>query len=328
MGILGIVAKQSVHYVFRLDEGLRVWLARLTNLFCDSALDVRIAALNGGLHEERIFTKFPEIDLIYNRETKLEYVMFQYDIFIIPFHIDQIYLSSIRGLLNEFVVNGGILIIIGATQESGREWIPYCQWRERYTESLKPLEIDTEDKELIFSGIPSVEELKYHGKYYSHGAFNRRPTGTISLVTDTHDFPIMLIKKEGIKGVFFATTLDSDFHAVMQVPGGTQEETDRTRDNAFKLLENIIKWAKLESKKRKMMDKIRWRIRGWLKIGWYYIKIVFSIFIPTILTIYLGFLYYGDQSKLWNLVFLVIGCVGSFASIISFYQQNSIKKRR
>jgi hypothetical protein len=315
-------------YVERLRTRTVKVITRVIAYVCS----IRTAALNGGLHEEGIFGTYQDIDLLYIGKPSLKTLIFKYDILFIPFHIDQIFLNSLKKLLEKFVSNGGILVALGATTEC-RRWIPFCQWNSIYPKKplriFKPSELQQE-KQKILLGFASLEDLKYHGIFYSHGTLEPPTENTDKLIVAQDDSEVvMLITRKG-RGVFFVTTLDPDFHAVTQVPGRTEEDSSKNRENAKRLLFNIHEWAKSELK-GKELNRLWRKIKWFWGFSWYHIKFFLLLTVPTIIGIII-ICYSTDKPELekinWSSwILTVYGLLSSGASIVSLYKQNQAETK-
>ncbi len=293
-------------------------------------MSIRIAAIDGGIHQTGIFSAQKDIDILYAGNPYLEILIFRYDVLIISFHTDRIRLYRLKKSLDEFIKKGGILIILGATDESHKNWIPYCQWNSKYAEEIE-INLDIEESESgnvsqIFDGIKDKEDLKYHATYYSHGTLTPQ-VNQQNLVTDENGLPIMFIIRDGIEGAFFATTLDPDYHSVMDVPGRTQNKTDKTKKNANKLLINIIGWARSEASKRQEKWLNRLRISFFKKVSLYFIiHIIIGIILP--ITISLLLIYFSidrsstEKISIFGIVISAISIAGTIATYVGNFKQS------
>ncbi|MGA2434841.1 MAG: hypothetical protein ABSG25_06105, partial [Bryobacteraceae bacterium] len=209
----------------------------------------KVAILNAGLHHEKAFQWAAD-----DRNFKYVYIeklpttpLEKFDVLIVPFHTDQIALYRNRGKLIGFLRWGGVLVLLGATQEGSRAWIPYSSWQREYTTSLV-IASENDDANMIFKDIPA-EDLKFHGYYYAHGWL--LPGGKFDILAyDEHKQVVMFVRRDGFRGSLLCTTLDPDFHSIAEVPGPKGHNPTDTRQKADKLLQRIVLWATEEAKQK------------------------------------------------------------------------------
>lgn len=293
---------------------------------------MKIAAFNGGLHEERVFSSYPEIDLVYVGRIDTNRLMLC-DVIIIPFHLDQIFLLRLKTFFKAFLRNGGILIMLGATEDSQRAWLPFLQWEKDFTTSLN-FDPTSNDGKIIFDGISDSKYLKYHGIYYAHGSLQPglKTANLIKLAWDNDDRVVMLIRREGIKGTLFATTLDPDFHSATSVPGPSDEKVEHTHRKASHFLSNIINWAKVEVRSISLKIRIKRKVLAFLRLivlsyaGSY--VLYFSPFVILIFLIYRLFTRGPNPAEGMAALLASLGAVGSITSIISFWKSRNAEKKR
>ncbi len=217
---------------------------------------MRILVVNGGLHHERAFRSRPEVQFIRSsdvRNASLE----SWNIVIVPFHTDRIVLAELRSKLERYVRRGGVLVVLGATEDDGRLWVPYAEWQGPYGTLVVGHRTDA-DGAAIFGGLAD-EELKYHGVYAAHGSLLPRLEQAVCLAVDENEQVVALVQRLG-RGSYFCTTLDPDYHSCSQVPGPNEEETLETRVRAQRLLSNIFLWSCCEAANRP------WWLRLWRRV--------------------------------------------------------------
>lgn len=298
----------------------------------------KIAIINGGLHHDTAFKWLAEKkhDAVYvGRLDRTD--IFLYDILIIPFHTDQIALLKNQSRFEEFVRSGGVLVVLGATQE-GRKWLPFFDWEEQFTETLSlhrsmPDGKPNPDAEILFSKITDERMLKYHGIYTAHGSLllDSGQEGLTVLATGENKRVILAIKRLKGKGSLLCTTLDPDFHSVSSVPGPNAESTAVTHQKARLFLGNIVRWAIQEAKskpvalrKKRQQARKKAQIFRWAKFGLVFI-------VPFIVSIYLLYLQYLDKifpdNKLYSYVISFVGILGSLVSIWQWFYDRRIEQR-
>lgn len=281
----------------------------------------RILILNSGLHHEKAFKWLAQPKMLYVGNLK-KTSLHNYHIVIIPFHTDQIVLYRCKRNLEKFLEWGGILIILGATQEGGRDWIPHCQWEQPFTTKME-INTKTDDGAIIFKNISEVEELKYHGIYYAHGAL--LPTvaenGINILARGEQNRIVMFVRRYGFRGTLFCTTLDPDFHAVAEVPGPNGVSSTVTHQRASHLIQNIIQWAIQESQKKSLWLRFGRRVFGLLSNVVYGFLFWIMLLLPVALLLY-WVLLQEEKYKLPNVIvaLAVSALFGSIASIWGLWQ--------
>lgn len=226
---------------------------------------MKAAVLNNGLHTEEAFKAFPEIDLLYVGSFNVQRI-FLYDTVFIPFHLDQVFLYRHRRTLHRFLRDGGVLVLLGATEET-RKWLPFFRWERDFTKTIK-FSDDSNDGKVVFRSITSTKDLQFHSSYYGHGSLSG--TGPIIpgkrvLAEDDSGHAVMVIKRSDIKGTLFVTTLDPDYHCTTPVPGPSNETVSATHEKADRLLRNIVGWATQEAAGKPELDRKHVRRRAWLK---------------------------------------------------------------
>ena len=216
-----------------------------------------IAILNGGLHEEQVFSGEPGISFHYSGDLSSSPYrlanMLRNPIVIIPFHLDQILLSRYKSYFDAYIRNGGILVILGANQDSGRTWIPHVQWDKVYPCRIRS-ESNNDDSNILLNDLDPAKDLQYHGGA-SHGIISpgilddAQGDSVVAegYVTETESWqPIFVVKRSGISGTLLVTTIDPDFHA-STVPCPADRDSEELRRNAQILLHNILVWARKEA---------------------------------------------------------------------------------
>ncbi len=227
-------------------------------------MESRVLVLNSGIHHEAAFKWMsdPKPEYLYAAELKKESLL-KSDIVIVPFHTDQIALHRHRGKLESFVKKGGVLVILGATQEGDLGWLPFCRWKTPFSKVLK-IDKSTSDGSIIFKDIEEPEALRFHRDFFAHGTllpgFSEDKISVLGRAEK--DSIVMFVRRCGFKGSLFCTTLDPDYHSVSEVPDVDEQRT--TQDRAAKLLENIINWAILEAKGKSPRTRRLRRLEGYL----------------------------------------------------------------
>jgi len=217
---------------------------------------MKVLVVDGGLHHERAFRGRPDIQLVRSsdiRSTPLE----SWNVVVIPFHTDRIILAEMRSKLERYVRRGGVLVVLGATEDDGRLWVPYAEWQGPYGTSVVARR-DDRDGAAVFEGL-SNDELKYHGIYAAQDSLLPKLEGAVCLAVDEDKKVVTLVQRIG-RGTYFCTTLDPDYHSCTQVPGPSEEETRETQARAQKLLSNILVWSCREAQNRP------WWLRVWRRV--------------------------------------------------------------
>lgn len=195
----------------------------------------RVGILDGGLHHRCVFGSGSPAFVLPTRSSAIRPERF--DILIIPYHTDQVFLAERRGELESFVDQGGVLLVLGACDLANSDWIPFCQWDPGFTKktiinSLSPL------ARRAFAGIRSV---KFHTHWHAHGALRPMlPGATEVLAVGEKKRPVMLVVRTKGGGGAIVTTLDPDHHCSPAVPGGMTKTTARAQQSAQHLLTNLL----------------------------------------------------------------------------------------
>lgn len=279
----------------------------------------RMLIINGGLHHEKAFRGHvhPKTKLLHVGKLR-EISLNNYDIVVVPFHTDQIALHKNRKKLETFVKRGGVLVILGATQEGERSWMPYCQWEPPFTTKIE-MNTTTQDGHAIFKGFSSPTEFKYHGIYYAHGAL--LPTlaedDVDVLARGERNRIVMFVRRSGLKGTLFCTTLDPDFHAVAQVPGPRDSSTPETHQRASKLLRNIIYWAIEEARKKPLYLRLVRRTAGFVANLTHGLLFWITLFLPAVVVAF--WLLRGQRYQLPEIV-VALSVIGVLDSMLSIWQ--------
>lgn len=107
------------HYprVFRISEREVYTMNRL------------IAVVDNGVHAKQVFGTVDGVKLHYSCDLGSSpgnlVDLLRTPVIIIPFHSDQNLLARHQEQLKQYIRNGGVLIVLGANQDSGFPWIPY-----------------------------------------------------------------------------------------------------------------------------------------------------------------------------------------------------------
>ncbi len=273
--------------------------------------------------KEKVFSPYPEIKLIYIGKLNIN-MIFLYDIVIIPFHLDQIFLYKIKPYLKKYLTKGGILILLGATEDP-RHWFPLSGWEPKFTSSLN-IDNRSPDGKIIFKDIPNANYMWYHSKYFAHGSLLAKVPirEYVKLAWDNEGRIVMYIRRTGINGTLFATTLDPDFHSSTTVPGPLEEQVEITHSKAEHLLHNIIEWAKVEAKSKKYSTRFKRMSYAMLKLIGSFSGIIILYLLPILSLGYFSYLILSkdkiDTIEKIAVSFSAIGVMGSIASLISLFQ--------
>lgn len=228
---------------------------------------MKVAVFNNGLHAEEAFKKpFPKIKMLYVGRTNINRI-FLYDILFIPYHLDQVFLYHHRHKLEQFLDHGGVLVLLGATEE-GRKWLPFLQW-ERDFRKITYMNLDSPDARILLNRTTKPGELMFHSSYFAHGSLSGGSSegdGDVILASDECGGTVMFIKRSGVAGTLFATTLDPDYHCTISVPGPHDEPVVKTHEKAGRLLRNIYTWAIEEAKGKSFTDRKRVRRRAQFRV--------------------------------------------------------------
>lgn len=205
--------------------------------------NARIVVLDGGLHHRQAFTHIEGLDFlpVYEAESA---DLAQYDAIIIPFHTDQNVLSRMHKSLVRYVKDSfGVLVILGAT-EYGIRWLPFNHWKSHHPADVTKLERASRDGAIIFRDITSDQDLEFNTTFVAHGYL--QSGNEWEVLATASDGPIMAVKRKGLTGTVFCTTLDPDYHTVADVPGRPGKEPERVYSVTGRLLSNIMDWVRLE----------------------------------------------------------------------------------
>lgn len=199
----------------------------------------RIAVLDGGLHHRGVFAGEAPTFLPTTRTAALRPERF--DIVVVPFHTDQVFLGERREELESYVDGGGILLVLGACDNASTDWIPFCQWTPDFTrETVVSANSPTAKK--AFAGVDSPQ---FHTHWHAHGALiPSRPDASEILATGEQSRPVMVLVRTPAGGAAIISTLDPDHHSSPTVPGGRKKGTESARQNALRLLHNLLAISK------------------------------------------------------------------------------------
>lgn len=201
--------------------------------------EIRLAVIESGLHERGVFAGESPTFVQPTRGAAIRPERF--DIIIVPFHTNQVFLAERRQELESFVDSGGVLLVLGACDIAGSDWIPLCQWTQDFTKETD-IVTDLPVSKKVFAGVDST---KFHSHWHAHGALiPLRPEMTEILATGEQERPIMIIVKSNAGGAAIITTLDPDHHSSPMVPGGNKKNTEKHRQNALRLLQNLLALSK------------------------------------------------------------------------------------
>lgn len=276
--------------------------------------------LNGGIHEEDVFFGYNKIKLLHLSNLKWANI-YLFDIILIPFHLDQIYLREKNNLLNKFLKMGGILIVLGATEES-RKWLPRGTWEKEYTSDII-VDENKSDSKIIFKNIDHKNMgCQYHSSYVAHGSISVNEDDKIDILAeDSNNRITMLVYRNRKNGILLETTLDPDYHSLVHVPGPSNETSEETHKKALTLLNNIIDWSILQYKEKGLLNRI------WKKTVGYSLLFLISLaklalLLSPFAVLALLFNSQFQQYFLKELNFITVGfnilaIVGSIASIFS-----------
>ncbi|MEK7315393.1 MAG: nucleotide-binding protein [Candidatus Eisenbacteria bacterium] len=181
----------------------------------------------------------------------------RFDIVIVPFHTDQVFLGERREELEAFVNDGGILLVLGACDLAGSNWIPFCTWTRDYTTATTVAKSST--AQAVFKGVDlKIKRNVPHTHWHAHGALlEARPELTETLAMGEDDRIVMLLVKTRAGGAAIVTTLDPDHHSSPAVPGGKLKNTQAARKTSHRLLHNLLNLAKRLVKARQKSSTLR-----------------------------------------------------------------------
>jgi hypothetical protein len=196
----------------------------------------KIGIIYGGIFWQKhpwegLLTDFYLIDLykiskksIQNRRIPF----YKYDIVIVPWAPDQIFLKDNEYQIHRFLRSGGILVAFG---EFDLNWLPDIRWRFKLFNDIKI--VDNSKK--IFDNISNDEISNWDDS--AHGYFTGTPPKSRVIVIaneNNKQYTIGYTDTESSSGSVLALTMDPDFHSYNGIDGAT------------KLLKNIIEWAFVE----------------------------------------------------------------------------------
>jgi len=205
-------------------------------------LDIDVLVLDSGLHQRDAFDQF----LPGSRKPMVDIEpcdIFNYDVVIIPFKMDQQWLQKMRGHFEQFMNDCGVLIILGATDHTNNGWIPGCCWNEKFPTVPVTTAVQGTEYQMIFDQL-NEDQVVFHTMYSGHGHLELKHENLKSLATGPEGEILMAAGRWDSGGRLLVTTLDPDHHATKMASGPTNAAKAESQENAKKLLENIINWSK------------------------------------------------------------------------------------
>lgn len=219
-----------------------------------------IAVIDNGLHARQVFGAEDDVTLHYSCDLGSSpgnlVDLLRTPVIVIPFHSDQNLLARYQKQLKQYITNGGILIVLGANQDSGYPWIPYIQWINNYPRYTRRL-TGSPDHSALLADLHGDDALSYHDGFAVHGLIDPGAVDVQagdSIIAEGYNEsaqswqPIFVVKRSSWKGTFLTTTLDPDFHSHQAVYAGFGPRGETVRSNAKILLRNILDWSREEAK--------------------------------------------------------------------------------
>jgi len=217
--------------------------------------DLQLAVIDSGLHHRGVFAGQSPTFVLPIRGASIRPERF--DVIVVPFHTDQVFLAERRKELEKFVEAGGSLLVLGACDLANSDWIPFCRWMSEYTYETT-INKDSSAAVKIFRGLVD-KDLKFHSKYHAHGALiSLRPETTEIVATGEKNRAVMLLTRMPSGGASVVTTLDPDHHSSPTVAGPGKMTTEPARQKALQLLNNLLTFSKDIARSR--ARRLGWRI--------------------------------------------------------------------
>lgn len=288
---------------------------------------MRTLVLDSGIHQKQAFGQASKT-LIYRSPSRIRpHSLGFFDIIVIPFHVDQEALSRLKKAFIQFIDRSGVVVVLGATDLSNLDWIPYTSWNQHYPKECVLVPENESEYKALFQPDLTGTSLKFHTGYSGHGFLIPHDLSECKiLVTSENGHVLMFCRRFSTGGSLLVTTLDPDHHSVPGTPGPSLEQTAQTQRNALILLQNVLKWAS-----NRCNHKLR-RLRRASAVIENICSLVISILTYSIPGI-AGYVIYrlsepGTGSGK-NQIYAVLVSAGVVASIAGYWQNASgIFKRR
>jgi len=201
--------------------------------------EIKLGVIDSGLHHQITFRGYnPDfIRLFPGAEIAPE----RYDILVIPFHSDHELLGKRRKELENFIIHGGILLILGASDLAGSNWIPFCTWTAQPTHR-----ICFEDNEIAqkILGNPRDNVVAFYNRFHTHGALiphSMYPYYVIARGDQDRNAMILFEVPNG--GSALITTLDPDHHSAPTAMIKGKKDAERDRQQVAAFLSNLISFC-------------------------------------------------------------------------------------
>ena len=225
--------------------------------------NIKLGVIDSGLHHRITFSGYnPDfIRLCPDTEIAPE----RYDILIIPFHSDHALLGKRRQELEYFVIHGGILLILGVSDLSGSNWIPFCTWTAQPT-----YKINFENNEVAqkIIGNSKANLVKFHNRFHTHGALIPQSIYQPTIMArGDQDRNAMIFFEIPNGGSALITTLDPDHHSAPTAIVKNKKNAERDRQQMAEFLDNLVKICFLRaSEVKNFLNRDSWNSPNATKI--------------------------------------------------------------
>lgn len=194
---------------------------------------MKIAYIDNGLHSYSTFNPMGSDFIPLSMWDIKNCNLCRYDVLIIPFHTDQMALTSYEKKLERFLNNGGILILLGVMANRS-QWIPYCEWRGSEKDLKEAKILRSGSGAVFFENIDNDEIYKLHAHGLLHYPFGE------NIISFNNEEKIFVVDTNNFIGNFLITTIDPDHHIIRDMTAMSKG----IHEISNKLLLNIINWSK------------------------------------------------------------------------------------
>jgi hypothetical protein len=273
--------------------------------------------IDSGLHQRLAFGA-PNRNLVYRHASTLKpRDLFFYDVIFVTFHVDQISLLRLRDGFISFLNKSGVLVILGATDYSNLGWLPYCTWNDEYLYNCTISTPPSQQETVLFNNITS-ERLRLHTSYCGHGSVIPTQLDKCDLlIVAENNRVLMFCKTFDTGGTLLVTTLDPDYHCVRGVQDTTSEESRDAQHYARVLLNNVLDWSIIVSKRN---SRIRRLGIGLSKTLLFWLGAIFAFSIPGLIGFFISKMSGSWPSDWKTQVVAIITASAVVASIINYWR--------
>lgn len=157
-------------------------------------------------------------DLSKRRVLKKTLNLGKYDVLIVPWAPDQIFLQANAEQIEYFLRSGGVVVAFG---EFDLRWLPQITWRFDIFDEIKIA--NGKEGHPIFRGLKSEDLCNWHDS--AHGYFSGFPQEAEVLlygIQDGDERVIAYVDTETYAGAVIAMTIDPDFHTYQGLAAARQ----------------------------------------------------------------------------------------------------------